>query len=123
MREYSAYRSEMAGMRANGATYTAIASKYGCSRQNVHSLINREAVPRKPYRVHVKTVYPNLHDWLYANSINVQRFADMIGASYFVCRRMLLGETPFTTAQIRAVLEMTGMDFNEVFSEATPDAE
>lgn len=123
MGKFSAYRSEMAEMRANGATYAVIAEKYGCTRQTVHSMLNRKATPRKPYRVHVNTVYPNLHNWLYAHSISAQKFAGVMGVSYHVCRRLLRGEAPFTIAQIRTVLEMTGMDFNEVFGEATPDAE
>lgn len=118
-------RQQMAEMRANGATYKQIGEEYGITKQAVQSLLKRERTGDKhrPYRVHVNTVYPVLGAWLYSKMINTQKFAEMMDVSYSTGRNLLQGKTPFKIAQIRAVLEMTGMDFNEVFGEVAPNAE
>lgn len=117
-------RQEMAKMRANGATYEQIGKEYGITRQSVQSLLSQDT-PAKcaHYRIHVNTVYPALGAWLYSKTINAQQFAKMMNVSYLMGRNLLQGKKSFTIAQIKALLEMTGMDFNEVFGEVTPDAE
>lgn len=111
-------------MRLNGATLEEIANEFGCSRQ----YINQEF--KKMYQIMTtsrcqkisRIIYKGVANWLLDNGKSVSTLASMVyenytprkGTNFFEKMR---GERVLTIQEIKKILEVTGMTFEECFEE------
>lgn len=118
-------------MRLAGRTLQEIADEIGVTRQNVSLFLNQLASERKKGFKPFKCIYPGLKEWMFKNRIGISRIVnDMkLWKSETVMFGRLNGRTNFTIAEINAILEYTGLTYEEAFGVvelpdgAEPDAE
>lgn len=114
-------KAQMFLMKLNGMSYESIAQEMNCTRQNVQQTL-ADALPmsrctkRKKYVNRITTIYPVLQEALYRRGIVQREFAALIGTSYKTTRFKMQGINDFTLREIRKILEITGLTFDEAFS-------
>ena len=109
-------------MRAKGMTYREIAGWFGVTQEAVRLRLsnvepmNFNAVTEK------RCAYPGIRSWMNQNYIDPRRLTVMMGyepASTTVSRiaRVLSGKTDIKICDIRLLLRLTGMTFEEAFGD------
>lgn len=117
----SEQKIEMVTMRARGATYQAIADKFGISRQRAQVIVescirvgNRACPPSR-------VIYPALRTFILEHcGGSVSAFSDLCGVSKL--NRILSGIGNPSAKTIQKMLDATGMKYEEAFrmEEGTP---
>ena len=104
-------------MRLAGYTLQEIADEIGMTRQNVSLFLNRLATERKKGFKLFKCIYPGLKEWMFKNRISISRIVnDMkLWNSETVMFGRLNGRTNFSIAEINAILEYTGLTYEQAF--------
>ena len=111
-------------MRNEGATYEEIGAHFGVSRQRIHTLLGGDF--KKNAQLYTKIKYKGLKRWFRETNTTFSGFARMIGAkntaAYIRKIQNWLTEggekdRTFTIDQIKKMLEVTGMTFEELFEE------
>lgn len=105
-------------MRIDGHTYQEIADKLGVTRQCIHQMLGADR--RSKVALNDKGfIYPNLMKWMIENGVPIYDLYKKMGYtssdSSKVYKR-LRGDIRFTICDIRKILEITGMSFEECFS-------
>lgn len=113
-------KSEMYAMRLSGCTYQEIADKFGCSKQYVHQSITQSR-PSKSNRLANACVYRGLSEYIAKNNITICKFTGFLrpthkGYNTTRMKELLTGERSFKMTDIRKILELTGMTFEECFA-------
>ncbi len=105
-------------MRLAGYTLQEIADEMGMTSQNVSLFLRKLATERKKAFKPFKCIYPGLKEWMFKNRISITRIVnDMkLWNSETVMFGRLNGRTNFTIAEINAILEYTGLTYEQAFS-------
>lgn len=109
-------------MREEGKTLEEIGEYFGVSKQRAHAIIGGY---KKANPLYKKIKYKGLRKWFKENDVTFSKFARMVGAnfspSYVRQIQNWLSEggegRKFTVDQIKTMLELTGMTFEELFEE------
>jgi hypothetical protein len=56
-----------------------------------------------------------LRAWMGANKVSGRKLAEMMGRSYETIRVKLAGKTEWTLPEIKKLLEVTGLTFDDLF--------
>lgn len=103
-------------MRLNGCTYEEIGKKYKVTPQAVQSTIKFRVFQNKGrYKVLGKIVYPNIAEYMADNRLSMPEFSETIGWSYQATRRFLLGISYPSFGFIDAVMNKTGLSYEDAF--------
>lgn len=102
-----------------GRSYREIAERFGVSRQYIGAKFGPRSTPSL-YRMD-QIIYPNLSEWMYRNEISRTELAKLTYFSQSHVAKILRGESSPTFEFILAVLQKTGMTFEEAFSEKKAD--
>ena len=103
-------------MRMEGATYDEIGSCMGISRQAVHEALHRAM---KSEEKRWDCAYPGLKRWMIDHEINRNQLAKAIKPEKSACwiYEKLHGSGSFSITEIRAILDYTGLSFEQAFGE------
>lgn len=110
-------------MRNNGATYEEIGAHFGVSRQRVHTALGSF---KKNAQLYAKIKYKGLKKWFKETDASFSSFSKLVGmrsdSAYVRKVQNWLTEggerdRTFTIEQIKKMLEVTGMTFEELFEE------
>lgn len=107
---------EIYSMLLDGATYTECASKFGVSRQYLNQLFPRMG-GRSVKRKIEKYKYKNLAKWIYDNGYSLPTFSVAINIGVSNFNNMMLGHHDPSKKVIDKILDITGMTYEEAFSE------
>ena len=104
-------------MRLEGATYQEIADKYGITRQRVEAILKMRGPSNKKYE---KCIYKGLREWLQQNNYKLTDLQNIISKkeqsqSSNSLRMKLSGERDFRLSEIKSIINLTGMTFEELF--------
>jgi hypothetical protein len=107
---------EMFVMKLDGYTLQEIGDKYGISRQRVQAILSSGS---KGPKYIAKIKYFNVATWLRHNSVCATNLAKEAGLTPWRFTKFLKGEEDcrFSIRQIKTLLEITGMNFEDFFSE------
>lgn len=112
---------EMFSMRLDGCTLQEIGNKFGISRERVRkileSTVQKESQMKKARE---KVIYPNIAKWMGKNQISMGDFAGLIGlaespGNQLRLSRKLQGGIGLRIVDIKKILNVTGMTFEEAF--------
>lgn len=115
-------KSKAVEMREQGFTLQQIADELGYSRQNVCQQLRKIGIERGSIK-NIKTIiYKGLADWMIKNDMSINMLAMKIYKKYYntACNNLikkLRGERVITMQEIKKILEVTGMTFEECFEE------
>ena len=104
-------------MRLDGKTYEEIGKHYGVSKQYVERILNASAM--KGTRPLDKIIYPNLGQFIKAHYNGVMNFCLALGygsRNTTPMYKRLRGKAAMTISEVRNILELTGMTFEECFA-------
>lgn len=111
-------------MRLNGATLREIANEFGCSKQNIQKEFQKiyDSMTANRYQKISRVIYKGVANWLLYNGKSVSSLAAMVydnysprkGTNFFEKMR---GERVLTIQEVKKILEVTGMTFEECFEE------
>ena len=110
-------------MRDNGATYEEIGKHFGVSKQRVHTALGSF---KKNASIYTKIRYKGLKRWFKETDTSFSGFAKLVGtnSSSAYVRKIQNWlteggerERTFTIEQVKKMLEVTGMTFEELFEE------
>lgn len=107
---------EIYSMLLDGATYTECASKFGVSKQYVHKLFPQMSGRSVERRIE-KYKYKNLVKWIYDNGYNLSTFSEAINIGVPNFNSLVLGHHDPSKKVIDKILDVTGMTYEEAFSE------
>ena len=103
---------EVFKMRLDGFTYQEIAEKFGVSRQYINQMLQNVISERRNKTLN-KIVYPNIANWLKDNECSISEFAIRVGIKRSTLDRKLYGRNKFNSDEIKRILDVTGMKFEE----------
>ena len=110
-------------MRDSGATYEEIGEHFGVSRQRIHAALGPF---KKNAQLYTKIKYKGLREWFKETDTSFSGFAKLIGmradSAYVKKIQNWLtdggdNQRTFSIDQIKRMLEVTGMTFEELFEE------
>ena len=105
---------EVFKMRLDGFTYQEIAEKYGVSKQYINQML-QNIISEKRNKSLNKIVYPNIANWLKGNECSISEFERKTGIKRATLDRKLQGVAKFSYDEIKIILDVTGMKFEECF--------
>ena len=105
---------DMFSMRLDGFTLSEIGEKYGVSKERVRQLLSK-ATTGKNRCIRKNYVYPNIENWMFENEIIQQDIAEKAGVRQNTVSTVLIGKRNPSFEVISAILEMSGMTFQEAF--------
>lgn len=104
-------------MLMEGKTYREIGEEFGVSKQAVEKVLKQPFL-NKSMNYLKRCPYAGLKKYLEETEMSVERFAGKICVTPPTARKRILGTNSFTIPEIRLVLKLTGMTFEECFAEA-----
>ena len=110
---------EMFSMRLDGATFQEIGDKFGLTRQRVEQILKFGEIRSHRSKVSEKCIYKGLSDYIDKEKITLSELAKMIGMkckTTELAKKRITGVRPFKINEIRKILKITGMTFEECFS-------
>lgn len=115
-------KSEMYRMRLNGCTYKEIAEKFGCSSQYIHQIIpdtNRNIA--LSHQLADVCAYKGLSEYIEENNLTLLELTKTLRPTYkgyngSHVKGWISGKRNFGISDIRKILELTGMTFEECFA-------
>ena len=105
---------EVFKMRLDGFTYQEIAEKFGVSRQYINQMLQNVISERRNKTLN-KIVYPNIANWLKDNECSISEFVIRVGIKRSTLDYKLRGRNKFNSDEIKRILDVTGMKFEECF--------
>ncbi|WP_425755123.1 helix-turn-helix domain-containing protein [Ihubacter sp. rT4E-8] len=109
---------EMFKMRIEGVSIQEIGEHFGITKQRVSQIMYVPHSGRVSFDIIEACIYPNLISWMAKNRFTVQQLHyELFGYVSGVVKtyKRLKGQTEFKIAEIRKILNLTGMTFNECF--------
>ena len=103
---------EVFKMRLDGFTYQEIAEKFGVSKQYINQMLQNVISERRNKAVN-KIVYPNIANWLKNNECSISEFAIRVRIRRSILYNKLYGRNKFNSDEIKIILDVTGMKFEE----------
>ena len=110
-------KMEAFSMLIDGATYEAVAERFGVTRQRIHQIIpmGRNTKPTQKKEKPFRYIYPNIEKWMRENKMSLNDFSAKINHSVSCVNQCLLGSHEPRKRFIDEVLEFTGMTYEEAF--------
>lgn len=116
---------EMFAMRLDGYTLQEIGDKYGITRERVRQILTTVACRKANIRKVTENLkYPNLSKWMRDNDVSMGELWVKMGnkpanSGTTKISRLLKGDASLGLRmdQIKKILEITGMTFEEAFAE------
>lgn len=109
---------EIAKMRIEGETLQSIADKFGVSRQYIDRTIKRILSDSEKYK---KRKFKNITKWLQGNKVLGPELAKLLHITAGSVSNKLNGKSDFTLWEVKKIIEITGMSFEEAFEETKPE--
>jgi len=106
---------EAFAMRLDGKTYDEIGKRFGLTKQRIEQILNVSG----KYMPYKKVIYPNLCRHIKEHYGSVPKFDDALGyagRNPVLMHRRLRGEGVITISEVREILKLTGMTFEECFA-------
>lgn len=105
-------------MKLDGYTYKEIADKHGCSVAQIQKIIPNVPYerPLRPQKISDLCAYEGLANYIQENKSSTSKIAQYIGLSNNNVYVKLVGKREFRINEIRKMLELTGMTFEECFA-------
>ena len=103
-------------MRMEGYTFQEIADEFGTTKQNIQKTLDYTIRGQK--RPIDSIIYPNLRDYLRTDKMNVLHLSRKMGYesnNASTLYKKLRGNSLLTMGDIRKILEITKMSFEECF--------
>lgn len=112
---------EMFSMRLDGATFQEIGDKFGLTKQRVEQILNFRSGYgyKKSIKNSEKCIYKGLSDYIYRENLTLGELTEIIGmkcSTTELAKKRITGVRPFKINEIRKILKITGMTFEECFS-------
>lgn len=103
---------------AEGWTCQAIADRLGVSKQYISQMLRAREINYVPIR---GVCYPGLNRWLSEHRYGMPKLLDALGYQYSgnaaaYLRQRLQGKHEFHISEIRDILKLTGLTFEEAFA-------
>ena len=111
--------SEIIQLRKEGLSYQKIADKAGTSRQWIHQMLQDHAKKAGIDNTTTNDVYIGLHNYMESHNMTYRDLGEFLDEDEGSIRRKCQKESDFTIAEIRPILNLTGMKFEECFEEKT----
>jgi transcriptional regulator with XRE-family HTH domain len=99
-------------MKVDGFTYEEIGNHYGLSKQRIEQLLKSILV-----RKVTESKYPNLSLWIFERYKSYHAFCSSCGFTEVTFRQVMKGQKSPNMTTIKKLIEVTGMSFEELFSE------
>lgn len=100
-------------MLLNGRSFREVGDNFGVSRQRIQQLF-----PFMERRYgHADYIYPNIANWLRTKRMSLSCFAKKLGTDPYTVSKWFRGITNPKKDFIDAILVLTGMTYEEAFSE------
>lgn len=108
-------KEEVKRLSDAGVTYQAIGERFGVSKQRIHQIVTRPSRRRKqPKTAGIK--YPRIKQYLEEHNVRVTAFATACGVTNTTMWENLRGGG-MRKSTIDAILKVTGLTYEEAFSE------
>ena len=117
-------KKEVLDLRNRGVKQAEIARMMGCSRARIGQICGgKNILHKRSVALHDDLIYPNIARWLFENQVSMAAFSQSMGkgkrnSSYTRIVECLHGKRRFDISEIKKILEVTGMTFEEAFEEA-----
>ena len=111
--------SEIVKLRKEGLSYQKIADRAGTSRQWIHQMLQDRVKRAGIENTTGNDVYLGLHDYMVKHNMTYRDLGEFLDEDEGSVRRKCQKESDFTIADIRSILNLTGMTFEECFEEKT----
>ena len=102
-------------MRLDGYMFQEIADEFGVTRQYIQQMFSDETTGRKKVAL---CIYPGIEKWMRDNRVTAYKLNKMMGIwgkNAAPMYNRLNGTTEFVLNEIKLLLEVTGMTFDEAF--------
>lgn len=110
---------KMFEMRLRGCTLQEIGDKFGVTRERVRQILS-EAIRQRNTNMD-EIIYVNIAKWLKQNEISLSKFSKMLdpkaNSSTRLKNKLTKSKSELKISQIKKILEITGMSFEEAFEE------
>lgn len=110
---------EMFSMRLDGCTFAEIGRRFNVSRQYVEQTLR--GTPRKKSQSNSeKCIYKGLSNYISSEGMTLCQLAEIVGLSSTgttTIRKKITGRRKFNITEIKKILELTGLSFEECFCE------
>ena len=110
-------RKKALEMRKNGSSLQEIADYFGVTKALISRLSCKSGLRLRSIYKSQKVVYPNIRKYLRKNLLPVSAFSDLCGVSNRTMYTCLSGEVHPSKYTIDQILRVTGMTYEEAFSE------
>ena len=101
-------------MRLEGKTFQGIADQFGVSKQNIHQILL--GVCERPPRRDLETiVYPSIKKFMKENRLSFSGISRLCGINIGPIINGLCGKNDISKRTIDAILDVTGMAYEEAF--------
>lgn len=104
-------------MRMEGKSLQQIANYYGCTRQNIEQILSRLCESPKTIMSRRNCIYAGLREWLADKNCSVNSLAKSTGIKQPTLSCYLSGKSQIKIDCIKAILEHTGLTFEQAFCE------
>lgn len=110
---------KMFEMRLRGCTLQEIGDEFGFTRERVRQILSGAIRERKTNMDEI--IYVNIAKWLKQNEISLFKFSKMldpkVNSSTRLKNKLTKSKSELKISQIKKILEITGMSFEEAFEE------
>ena len=107
-------RAEAYFMRLEGSSFQEIANRFGVSRQCIQQCLNG-LCERTPRRNLDTIIYPAIKNYMKENRLSFNGFSHSCGISLGSIVGGLCGKNEISKRVIDAILDVTGMTYEEAF--------
>lgn len=109
-------------MREQGYTLQAISDALGVTKQRVAQYLTGTKYGAGKHYRKLNSIYPNLANWMYEKNMCVANMVIEMGYTYNTdvalrVRGILTGRLDIEMSEIKKILDITGMTFEECFKE------
>ena len=112
-------KAEMAAMRKQGMTYREIAQHFSVTENRVWQILTRRTTRTERHRIDCY-IFPNIAKWMNNTGTSLYRLADLTGYNATTISGYLRGLHDAPLTFIKALLEVSGMTFEEAFETKKP---
>ena len=120
-----AQNHQMLDMRLDGYTYERIGELFGVSKQRVCQILSgQDACGRRGINKQNRLdnyVFPNIAIWMNEHNYSARRFSKEISVNDNSFSKYMRGENEPTLSVIKAIIEFTGMTFEEAFMQKSQE--
>lgn len=117
-------KQEVLELRDKGIKQAEIARMMGCSRSRIGQICGgKNILHKRSVALHKDLIYPNIARWLFENQVSMAAFCQSLDSeqrkkSYARIVDCLHGKHRFNISEIKKIMKITDMTFEEAFEEA-----